>query len=48
MVLKIGIEDEEKWLKRFTYSGSCYVLDFADIAENYTDSTRKAFQDDNS
>lgn len=43
-VLEIKINEEENWMKLFTYSGSCYVLDFADIAEYGAEGARRAFQ----
>lgn len=43
-VVKAEVEDEENRMKLFTFSGSCYVLDFADINEVCLESTKKVLE----
>lgn len=39
-VVRAEVSDSEKRLKLFTVSGSCYVMDYADINESCLESTR--------
>lgn len=43
-IVKIEVVDDERLLKLFTYSGSCYVLDYADINEMAIESTEKVLE----
>lgn len=40
-IVRIEVENEEKQLKLFTESGSCYVLDYADIKNSAIKSTQQ-------
>lgn len=42
-IMRIEVEDEEKQLKLFTESGSCYVLKYADINDTAIEPTQKVF-----
>ncbi|MCM1217832.1 MAG: hypothetical protein NC548_25350 [Lachnospiraceae bacterium] len=44
LVVSIEVEREEKRLKLFTFSGSCYVLDFADIDEDHWECTKEILE----
>ncbi len=44
-VMKIEADPEKKSLKLFTYSGSCYEADLADISEYGAEHTREVFRD---
>ena len=43
-IKKIEVEDEESRLKLFTESGSCYVLEFADINDVAMETTQKMLE----
>lgn len=43
-IKRIEVENEEERLKLFTKSGSCYVLDYADINDSEIESTQKVLK----
>lgn len=43
-IVRIEVEDGEERLKLFTMSGSCYILDYADINESAVEQTEKALK----
>lgn len=46
-IMRIEVEDEQRQLKLFTKSGSCYILEYADINDLETERTQKVFEDMN-